>query len=132
MFVLAAAVSHSPANETMSSPLLSWLKKCGWPAIGLCVCVAIEAGVGRANRRSESNARGDLDGHSPSDRPSAQSARARPLETINHKSHLELELNARRQNNLFAGNPPRAAPANPNQSGQLWFRLAARATTLSR
>lgn len=31
MLVFAAAVSHSPAKETMSSPLLSWLKKCGWP-----------------------------------------------------------------------------------------------------
>lgn len=34
MFVLAAAVSHSPANDTISNPLLSWLKKCGCPAVG--------------------------------------------------------------------------------------------------
>lgn len=34
MFVFAAAVSHSPANDTISKPLLSWLKKCGCPAMG--------------------------------------------------------------------------------------------------
>lgn len=48
MFVLAAAVSHSPASETMSSPLLSWLKKCGWPAmlLGHRDCFVQEQGFG--------------------------------------------------------------------------------------
>lgn len=36
MFVFAAAVNHSPASETISKPLLSWLKKRGWPAWGDC------------------------------------------------------------------------------------------------
>ena len=31
MFVLAVAVSHSPANEVTSRPHESWLKKRGWP-----------------------------------------------------------------------------------------------------
>ena len=33
MLVLAAAVSHSPAMDTMSRPSDNSLKKCGWPAI---------------------------------------------------------------------------------------------------
>ena len=31
MFVFAVAVNHSPARETMSKPVESWLKKRGWP-----------------------------------------------------------------------------------------------------
>jgi len=38
MLVLAVAVSHSPAKQTMSRPVDNWLKKRGWPVNIHSVC----------------------------------------------------------------------------------------------
>ena len=41
MFVFAVAVNHSPARETMSKPVESWLKKRGWPVKSKIITILV-------------------------------------------------------------------------------------------